>query len=308
MRTVEAEYLLNITDVIGDRNLVTLSATASPEPVITFLSSETTLTYRNRNGSTLRTAKKPIRFHVHQWTPDWQNTTSLEETYRNYHCVESVEKDEYLLVCGRAANDQEHNAFIYGSQGQLIRSFPVGDAVASAQASRAGNRIWVSYFDEGFGEPFSEEGVMSFETDGAPAFRFLSDVVNRPPYFVPQIFDCYAMNVAADNDVWLYYYTEFPLVRLHQGHVKHVWENLPFSGSHAFSVTDDRVLFSGGYNEADRLYIVPLYQRPENTETIVPVDANGDTIIATHHLFARDSRMYFLRENDLFVLDLHIHF
>ncbi|MES2460636.1 MAG: hypothetical protein V4671_08625, partial [Armatimonadota bacterium] len=58
MRTVEAEYLLNITDVIGDRNLVTLSATASPLPAVTFLSLSNPLDYKS-GGSPKRTAKKP---------------------------------------------------------------------------------------------------------------------------------------------------------------------------------------------------------------------------------------------------------
>lgn len=82
---------------------------------------------------------------------------------------------------------------------------------------------------------------------------------------------------------------------------------MPFSGCNAFAVTDDRALFSGGYNEKERLHLMPLYKNGGQSETIIPVDANGDAIMVTQNLIGRDSRLYLLRDNDLFVLDLNRH-
>jgi hypothetical protein len=308
MRTVEAKYLLNTTDVIGDRNLVTLSATASPLPTITLLSLTGPLDYRNGSFAK-RTAQNQNHYRVHQWTREWLYETDIEATNQNFHFAEPVGRDRWLLVCARAADDQEHNAFICSSAGERINSFPAGDGIEDVQVTHDGSEVWISYFDEGVfsGGNFGVEGLMGFESDGTPAFRYVTDAAGREPYNVPYITDCYALNVTSNGNVWLYYYTDFPLVRLHNGQVKAVWNNLPFSGSHAFAVTDDRVLFGGGYNETDRLHLMPLYNNAEGSETIMPVDTNGDPIAVTHRLFARGNRLYLLRNNDLFVLDLNIH-
>lgn len=306
VRTVEAEFLLDITDVIGDRNLVTLSATASPLTSITFFTLSNPLDYRSGSFPE-RTAAKPNHFRVHQWTPEWQSETDLEETHRNYHFAEPVGKDAWLLVCGRAADDTEHNALLYDSNGKCINSFPVGDAVQDVQVAGNGSLIWVSYFDEGIGGIFGTEGLMAFRPDGTPALGFRSDSINKTPHALPSIFCCYAVNAALDGDVWLYYNPDFPLVRLHDRQIKAIWTDIPVRGSHAFAVTEDRVLFSGGYNETDHLHLVSLYPDASKSETIIPVDADGNPITSPRVLFARGSRLYLLQGDDLFVLDLNFH-
>ncbi|MES2462204.1 MAG: hypothetical protein V4671_16585, partial [Armatimonadota bacterium] len=244
-----------------------------------------------------------------QWTPNGIRETDLEETYRNYHLVETLGEDRWLLVCARAADDRENNAFIYDSSGNRVHSFAVGDGVEDVQAAQDEYSIWVSYFDEGVysGGILGAEGVVCFTADGVPAFRYRSEVVERAPHFAPSIDDCYAMNVGEDGDVWLYYYTDFPLVRLHQKQIKAVWANTFVSGSHAFAVSDDRVLFSGSYHEKDQLHLLHLYSGTTESETIVPVDEDGNPIVSADRIFARGSRLYLLRQNDLFVLDLNLH-
>ena len=47
------------------------------------------------------------------------------------------------------------------------------------------------------------------------------------------ICDCYALNVASEQDVWLHYYTQFPLVLLHDRKIRSAWQ-MPVRGSDAF--------------------------------------------------------------------------
>ena len=74
----------------------------------------------------------------------------------------------------------------------------------------------------------------------------------------PYISDCYALNVCSGKEVWLYYYTDFPLIQLLDYRLAGTWQDLPVAGSHSFAVGHDRVLFCGGYNKRDRLFLVAL--------------------------------------------------
>jgi hypothetical protein len=138
----------------------------------------------------------------------------------------------------------------------LAREILLGDGIQSVQATSAGV-IWTSFFDEGvFGNygwqsPVGASGLVAWDSAGFKRYEF------RPVAGLDSICDCYALNVEAEEDVWLYYYTEFPLVRLHRCEIESVWK-LPVKGSDAFAVSAGHALFRGGYKDPDTYELLSL--------------------------------------------------
>src|SRR5262249_35994660 len=149
---------------------------------------------------------------------------------------------------------RDRNACVYEADGRPAASFHTGDGVADVQATREG-RIWVSYFDEGvFGDtPLSRHGLVCLDLRGSAVFRFgdLADDVVR------SMADCYALNVCSGKEVWLCYYTDFPLVELMEGRLAGSWP-APVAGAHAFAVGGGRVLLGGSYQKKQSLFLAHI--------------------------------------------------
>jgi hypothetical protein len=183
----------------------------------------------------------------------------IEGELFNIHHVQPLE-DELLLVCGRSwyknANDSEKNGRVYTLDGLFAREILLGDGIESVQTTSRGV-IWTSYFDEGiFGNygwnnPIGASGLVAWNAMGEKLYEFqASDGLDS-------ICDCYALNVASDEDVWLYYYTEFPLVHLHRNQIKSVW-NMPLRGSHAFAISGNHALFHVKYKDRHTFQLFSL--------------------------------------------------
>ena len=98
---------------------------------------------------------------------------------------------------------------LYDPQGRVRAELDLGDASEDLQTTPEGH-IWVSYFDEGvFGNGIGAQGVVCFDGAGVPLFRYAEFAEQHG---LPMISDCYAMNVGPGGEVWLNYYTDFPLV------------------------------------------------------------------------------------------------
>ncbi|WP_321856417.1 hypothetical protein [Burkholderia cenocepacia] len=180
--------------------------------------------------------------------------------------IQPVE-DHLLLVCTRSRyrgpNDFDLNGRLYRRDGTPCGEILLGDGIESVQVTAAGE-IWTSYFDEGvFGNlgwasPVGESGLVAWNRRGEQRYAF------SPPEGLGPIDDCYALNVTGDHDVWLYYYSEFALVRLCDRQAVASWR-LPVKGSHAFAVIRNpeqdgayAALFCGAYNDRDALQLVHL--------------------------------------------------
>jgi hypothetical protein len=183
----------------------------------------------------------------------------IEGEQFNLHDVQPM-RNELLLVCARSQyrspGDFDLNARVYGRDGAFLRAFLLGDGVETVQTSRRGV-AWASYFDEGvFGNcgwkvPVGASGLVAWSKTGDKVYEY------EAPGGLSAIADCYALNVATDDDVWLYYYTDFPLVHLHKQSVAGTWK-VPIAGSHAFAVGHDHALFAGGYGGRDLIHLIRL--------------------------------------------------
>lgn len=157
-----------------------------------------------------------------------------------------------LLVgarCHWRPEGPEQNAVALDWNGRELGRFTLGDGIQDVRVTRDGT-IWVSYFDEGvFGNyGWSHPGPPSIGSAGLVAFspagerRFAYDPAAAQ---TDSICDAYAMNVANDDDIWVYFYTEFPIVRIHRGTYRR-WA-LGVGGARALAVRGDRALLFGDY-------------------------------------------------------------
>lgn len=65
---------------------------------------------------------------------------------------------------------------------------------------------------------------------------------------VNSIVDCYALNAVSGNEVWCYYYTGFPLVKIVNKTIENYW-HMPVHGSSCFAIYQDYALLYGGYHD-----------------------------------------------------------
>jgi hypothetical protein len=163
--------------------------------------------------------------------------------------IQALPNGEILIVNARCDHrNEKDNGFVYGPDGLLRRSFPLGDGIEHVQTLTDG-RIWIGYFDEGiFGnegwqnKPWvrdaARSGLACFDATGKLLWRYRHLPDTRP------ICDCYALN-ATDDSVWTQHYPSFPLARISPHGVVHYWE-CEFTFAQALAISDQTVLFWDG--------------------------------------------------------------
>ena len=180
----------------------------------------------------------------------------------NYHFAQPLPNEELLLVCARSqhrgTNDHDLNGRVFDSEGHQIREFLLGDGIADVQTTADG-RIWTSYFDEGvfgnFGwdEPVGSNGLRCWSSEGELVYEYEPEAEDEDSF----IADCYALNVSSDEHTWIYFSTEFPLVRITGQYSRSTWRP-SVDGSNAVAVWQDWALFQGGYNDHDTFELYKL--------------------------------------------------
>jgi hypothetical protein len=192
-----------------------------------------------------RMAGKSSRYRLHRTTTVSQAEFDFVSAGpADYSIVQPIDNANFLLVTSRTYNVKK-NGQIWRSDGSLIREFSLGDGIEDVQTS-ARSEIWVSYFDEGVFGNGNEPGLACFDLAGKRVFSFADQIANDGSK-IPPIDDCYALNVSGDDEVWLYYYMAFPLVKLVSKRLAGIWPRAPGLGSHAFAVGERSVLFAGDY-------------------------------------------------------------
>jgi hypothetical protein len=251
IQQVQPVHSADFSGIIGDQNLVTVSVGFDLSPVVLSLSQPPDYRTVASSGASFfkKRANKPNHFSIHYLVgDDWQRT-NLEETNENFCTIQPLGRDHWLLVRGRAESEKDQNATVFDMDGRPQWSFHAGDGIEDVQTSE-NEEIWISYFDEGvFGDvSLGKAGLVCLDSHGKILYQ----------YNDPTIADCYALNVCSARETWLYYYTDFPLVRLMDRRPDGIWRNLPVQGSHSFAVGHDRVLFCGSYDKRDRLILLSL--------------------------------------------------
>jgi hypothetical protein len=199
-------------------------------------------------------------------------------------------KDGWLLGETRSGR-----AIIYDAAGKPTGSeFDLGDASEDIQVSENG-AIWVSYFDEGvFGGGVGNAGLVCFNSVGQVIFRY-SDFAEH--HKLPPVDDLYALNVVDESDVWISYYSDFPLVRIRNWKEAEVWND--FGPTKCISVSGPMVVSARAY-EKGRLNRSILTNAVWNHEELIPVDFQGATISPPFRAWARRDRMCLLTNTKIY--------
>ena len=189
--------------------------------------------------------------------------------------------DGVLLVGARCSWPQsepepEKNAVVFDHSSREGRRFCLGDGIQDVRVDPGGS-IWVSYFDEGifgnygWGEsgrpPLGVAGVAKFDASGNRLDGYDAEAAGTEA-----ICDAYAINLAAADDLWVYFYTDFPIVRWHQ----RAYRRWAFGqgGATAFAVRGDRIALFGRDHSLRILALEPDGQTRLVREARVTMDAH----------------------------------
>lgn len=197
------------------------------------------------------------------YSPGGEKTNSINIHGEPFNITEvQPTLDAFLLVCPRcyrrSDSDIEKNGRVYDPSGTLIREILLGDGIEQVFVSK-GKTVWVSYFDEGiFGNygwenPLGSSGLVEWTLDGKKCYEF------GPADGLGYMADCYSLNIDLHEDVWCYYYTDFPIVRIKDRAIVDYWES-PVKGASRFSVSFPYILFAGGYKDRSLFQLVKLHK------------------------------------------------
>ena len=195
--------------------------------------------------------------------------------------------EHFLLLGARCAyreNGPDQNAWIVSRDGAVLSRFCLGDGIQDCVVKKDGTII-TSYFDEGvFGnygwdEPLGACGLIAWTSEGTPLWK-------NEKY---SIYDCYAISLDEEENLWFYYYDEFRLVRTNFKE-DFVFE-LPIEGSGAFSVapSGNTFLFQGGYQQRDKFYFLTAHgdRLGQKQEAIPTCDGNKVAVSSAAYFAAR---------------------
>lgn len=238
------------------------------------------------------------QFQVVQIRSDGIARIDLPPTFENYHFAQPMSQGRWIAVRGRCEGAHDANAHIFDPQVGKIGSFHVGDGVNDVCVS-PDDTIWISYFDEGIYGPtqLAQEGLIAIDIDGQIVFRFTDCLtvggINR-------IADCTAINVVEDGSVWVYYYTDFPLVNLRDPKLVRAWGELPVEFAEAFAVENLTALFTGDGDNREGLHLLDLERHRHWPARAV--DGDGQPLHFEACL-GRGALLYLLDGRRLYTLD-----
>jgi hypothetical protein len=208
----------------------------------------------------------------------------LPEDGQPIHFAEPLPGGGLLVVGARSSfrgpGNFDKNARSIDATGKLERAFLLGDGISNVQVTEDG-QIWTGYFDEGvFGnrgwnDPIGAPGLLCWNSAGERIFEFDPGAAGTD-----DICDVYAMNIASNQDAWVYFYMDFALVRIRNQRSYTAWK-CPVKGSHAFAVFGNLAFFSGGYDEPNlfRLYSLEKDGKMRRLETFSLADEEGEPLV-----------------------------
>jgi hypothetical protein len=171
--------------------------------------------------------------------------------------VQPLPDGRILLV--RSRNRGGANAEVCTGDGRRERQDDLGDAIEEVLTTPSG-AIWVGYFDEAMsgGGP-QTHGLARFTSDLKPAWLY------PVGSGLPEIFDCYALNVAADT-AWTCAYTKFHLVSVPDDQPTDHGQ-APYRGAHALLIDGSFGALVGGYGPEYDL-VVPFHIAAQRVDPV----------------------------------------
>ena len=120
---------------------------------------------------------------------------------------------------------------------------------------------------------------------------------------LPRIVDCYAMNVVNAEEVWLSYYSDFPLVSIKNFQLNRAWKDFGCMNP-AFAIAGETVIFQKCYTrrEGKSQLLRCSISASAQTEPVYAVDEEGAVVDGLFTAVARGPNFYLLTESALYEL------
>lgn len=218
----------------------------------------------------------PLVYKIHRLARDgWELAQTFEPSGKRYGFAQPLPTGRWLLVEARVGKSNGANADVLGDNGRILSSFHAGDGIEHVQTTPAGE-IWIGYFDEGVygGGELGQSGLVCLSEKGEVLLKYWSEIAE--PNALPGIDDCYALNVSAEDEVWLDYYSNFPLVALQDKRLAHTWLDWPAKAVRSFAVDDNRLLMTPAYRREGPLFLANL--EDSSVEEIQVLETTGQPL------------------------------
>ena len=219
----------------------------------------------------------------------------------NFHFIQPV--GEYILLLGARVRQykdgtEDQNAVFVSRRGTIISSICMGDGIEDCIALEDG-RIITSYFDEGIfespaGDRPGASGLAVWNQQGKVLWKN-----TRYP-----IWDCYAINIDEQNNLWFYYYGEFNLVKTDFESDCIFQPGLRGSGAFLITKSQSGILMEGGYEERDSWKFIQLLGHTVGAASDVIFTFNGNPVRLERYSFRSSKAVIMDGEQHLFCLDI----
>ncbi len=307
-KTYKVEEVIDFSSILkNDDEIVSISVDKDGiNSLIIHLAPE----YRTENGmfAIIKTEKpKNYTFFRHDFNGNLIFKTIIKNEYFNFHNVNILPNDEILLICGRSRyvseTEIDKNARVYNIEGEFLRDFIVGDGIENVKIDNNGD-IWTSYFDEGiFGNygwnnPIGSSGLVCWDKKGNKKWEF------EPIEGLNYMADCYAMNIDSENNVWFYYYTEFPIVKLN-GEKKIEFWNTTIHGANSLNIFKNKILMADGYS-GDVFVLLELKGKSiKKLNEIEFISVEGDELNNRNYISSSGSNIGFRSNNKIYLINMN---
>lgn len=225
-----------------------------------------------------------------------------------YPHLQQLPDGSFLVVgarCSWTDAGPEQNAMVIGHDGRIIRRGCLGDGLQHVQVAEDGT-IWTGYFDEGVFGDFGWGDPDGPDPLGAAGIVAWSSAFQKTWELDPTeglVADCYALNVAPDG-VWACTYTDFPVVRIADGHVQ-VHDTRDVSGPRGIVATRDRIGLVGTYRDPSLLIVGSLVDGVFTETSRTNLWAPDGAPLPMAQVHCRGSVTHFFSNRDWYTFDLN---
>lgn len=222
---------------------------------------------------------------------------NISQSVREPFQLQPLGTDHYLL-CARLSGDlgrNNENGIVVDRSGNVVERLVLGCCIEAMKTTRNGN-IWTCYFDQGVysDDPISRLVVGCFDQHGKHLY----------PEAYNGVFEywCNSINVDSDDSVW-FSPTMTGLVQVVNFTVKTISAEQK-AGIGVFAISGEHALWAPSYPNiaAVDFFVVSNLQTSKN-KFFQAVDEEGQ-VIKHEYYAACGSKMYFVANHDVYVIDL----